>query len=49
VTDGEHQLADQVLRFVRQMPAPRTEKQWLAADLIERARRSLTKDKPFVR
>jgi hypothetical protein len=35
--DGEHQLADQVSRFVRQMPPARTEKQWLAADLIERA------------
>lgn len=49
VTDGEHQLADQVLRFVRQMPPPHTEKQWLAADLIERARESRTKDKPLVR
>lgn len=45
---GDHQLADRVSRFVRQMPPPRTEKQWLAADLIERAREARTKDKPLV-
>jgi len=47
---GMHQLADQVSKFVSQMPPPRTEKQWLAADLIERVReRRRAKDKPFVR
>jgi hypothetical protein len=47
--EGRHQLADQVSRFVSQMPPPRTDKQWLAADLIERAGRSREKGKPFVR
>ena len=47
--DGNHQLAEQVSRFVRQMPPPRTEKQWLAADVIERARELRTKDNPLVR
>jgi hypothetical protein len=49
VAEGRHQLADQVSRFVSQMPPPRSEKQWLAADLMERARRQREKDKPFVR
>lgn len=47
--DGDHPLARQVERFVRQMPPPRTEKQWLAADVIDRARKSRSKDKPCVR
>ncbi|MFC4309089.1 relaxase/mobilization nuclease domain-containing protein [Steroidobacter flavus] len=47
--EGNHQLADQVSRFVSQMPPPRTEKQWLAADLMERVRESRTKEKPLVR
>lgn len=37
--EGRHQLADQVSRFVGQMPPPRTDKQWLAADLMAHARR----------
>lgn len=49
VAEGRHQLADQVSRFVSQMPPPLTEKQWLASDLISRARRSRMKDKPLVR
>ncbi|WP_203170780.1 relaxase/mobilization nuclease domain-containing protein [Steroidobacter gossypii] len=49
LAEGKHQLADQVSRFVSQMPPPRTEKQWLAAELIERARPSRTRDDPFVR
>jgi hypothetical protein len=47
--EGRHQLADQVSKFVSQMSPPRSEKQWLAADLMERVRESRTKDKPFVR
>jgi len=43
VAEGRQQLADQVSRFVSQMSAPRSEKQWLAADLIERV--SLSKAK----
>lgn len=47
--DGEHQLADQVSRFVQQMPPPRAEKQWLAADVIERAREFRVRGKTFMR
>jgi hypothetical protein len=47
--EGRQQLADQVSRFVSQMPPPRTDKQWLAADLIERVRRPREKGKPLVR
>lgn len=36
--EGRHELADQVSRFLNQMPPPRTEKQWLASELMERAR-----------
>jgi hypothetical protein len=49
VADGKHQLADQVSRFVSQMSPPRSDKQWLAADLMERVHKSRTKDKPLVR
>lgn len=47
--EGRHQLADQVSRFVSQMGPPRSEKQWLAADRMERARELRAKDKPLVR
>ena len=47
--DGNHQLAEQVSRFVRQMPPPRTDKQWLAAEVIERAQRTRERDKLLVR
>jgi hypothetical protein len=49
IAEGRHQLADQVSKFVDQMPPPRTEKQQLAADLIDRARSPRTKEKPYVR
>lgn len=49
VAEGRHQLADQVSRFVSQMSPPRSEKQWLAADLMERVQRQRAKDKPLVR
>lgn len=49
LAEGRHQLAEQVSRFVSQMPPPLTEKQWLASDLIVRARRARTKDEPLVR
>ncbi|MBM0105879.1 relaxase/mobilization nuclease domain-containing protein [Steroidobacter sp. S1-65] len=47
--EGRHQLADRVSRFVDQMPPPRTDKQWLAADLIEQVREPSGRDKPLVR
>jgi len=50
VAEGRHQLSGQVSRFVSQMPPPRSEKQWLAGDLIERSRPPpRTKDKPLDR
>lgn len=48
IAEGRHQLADQVSKFISQMPPPRSEKQWLAAELIERARPPRTKA-PLVR
>lgn len=38
LAEGWHQLADQVSRFVRQISPPRTEKEWLASELLARAR-----------
>jgi hypothetical protein len=38
---GRHQLAEQGSTFVNQMPIPRTEKHWLAYELMERARQPL--------
>lgn len=47
--EGQHQLADAVWAFVAQMPRPRTEKAWLAHELIEHSRQPRSKDKPLVR
>jgi hypothetical protein len=47
--EGRHQLVEQVSRFVHQMPPPHTDKQFLAAELMERARQARAKDKSFVR
>lgn len=49
IVEGQHQLADAVGRFVNQMPPPRTEKAWLAHELIELTRQVRAKDKPLVR
>ncbi len=49
LAEGRHEIADQVSRFVSQMSPPRTEKQWLASELMERARPPRTKDTPHVR
>lgn len=49
VAEGRHQLADQVSRFISQMPPARTEKQWLASEVISRAGPRRTKDDPVVR
>lgn len=49
LVEGQHQLADAVGRFVNQMPPPRTEKAWLAHELIEHSRQVRSKDKPLVR
>lgn len=47
--EGQRQLADEVGRFVNQMPPPRTEKAWLAHELLELASQVRSKDKPLVR
>jgi hypothetical protein len=47
--EGQRQLADEVARFVTQMPPPRTENAWLAHELIDHARLVRSKDKPLVR
>ena len=46
--EGRLQLADEVRRFVNQMPPSRTDKAWLADQLIEHSRRVRSKDKPIV-
>jgi hypothetical protein len=47
--DGRRQLADDVARFVNEMPPPRTEKELLAHELMELARKTHAKDRPLVR
>jgi hypothetical protein len=47
--EGQHQLAGAVGRFINQMPPPRTEKAWLAQELIEHSRQVRSKDKTLVR
>lgn len=49
VVDGRHQLADAVRRFVNEMPPPRTEKAWLAQELIAHSRQVRSKVNPLVR
>lgn len=49
IVEGQHQLADAVGRFVGQMPPPRTDKAWVAHELIEHSRLVRSKDKPLVR
>lgn len=49
VADGRRQLADDVGRFVNQMPPPRTEKEWLASKLAELAHQARAKDNSMVR
>jgi Relaxase/Mobilisation nuclease domain len=49
LVEGQNQLADAVGRFVNRMPPPRTDKAWLAHDLIEHSRQVRSKDKPLVR
>jgi hypothetical protein len=49
LVDGRHQLADDVARFVNQMPPPRSDKEWLAQKLVESVAQSRAKDKPLVR
>lgn len=36
--DGREGLASEVARFVADMPPPRTEREWMAQTLTERAR-----------
>jgi HAMP domain-containing protein len=43
--DGQRELASEVRRFVKQMPAPLMEKQQLAADLVARSRAPSTRQR----
>lgn len=47
--EGRDQLADDVGRFVNQMPPPRTDKEWLALKLVESMRQSRSMEKSFAR
>ncbi|GFE84674.1 hypothetical protein GCM10011487_66740 [Steroidobacter agaridevorans] len=49
LVDGRYQLADDVVRFVNQMPPPRSEKEWLAQQLVESLSRSRSRDRSIVR
>jgi hypothetical protein len=49
LVEGRHQLANEVVRFLSQMPPPRTEKELLAHELTELARQQRAKDRPLVR
>ena len=48
-SEGRHELAHDVQRFIQQMPPARTEKEWLVAELLERARGSRLRAKSLVR
>lgn len=47
--DGEHDLASQVRRFVRQMPPSTTEREWIADRLLTHSHRSVTKPQSPIR
>lgn len=49
VSEGRHELADDVQRFIQQMQPARTEKEWLTADLLESARAVRSREAPLVR
>lgn len=49
LVEGRHQLADNVARFVNQMPPARTEKETLAHELMRLARQQHAKDRPLIR
>ena len=46
VRDGQPELAAQVQRFVAQMPAPLTEREWLAGKLIEHKHTARAREGP---
>jgi len=46
VIEGQIELAAQVRRFVDQMPPPRTEKERVAAGLVERVRANRVREEP---
>lgn len=46
ISDGQLELAAQVWRFVDQMPPPRTEKERVAAGLVERVRATRVREEP---
>lgn len=48
-SEGRHDLAHDVHRFIQQMQPARTEKEWLADELLERAREAHLRAKSIVR
>jgi hypothetical protein len=46
ISEGQLELAAQVRRFVDQMPPPRTEKERVAARLVERVRANRVREEP---
>jgi hypothetical protein len=49
LAEGRHQLADEIGRFVSQMPPARTDKESLAHELIELAKRARSEDRSLAR
>ena len=49
LAEGQHQFADQIGRFVSQMPPARTDKELLAHELVELARRARSEDRSLTR
>jgi hypothetical protein len=49
ILERQPELAAQVRRFLRDMPHPQTEKEWMASGLLGHIPRSLTKERPVAR
>jgi hypothetical protein len=49
VAEGQPELAAQVRRFAERMPPPRTQKEWIAATLLERSRDAIARDEHLTR
>lgn len=49
MNEGRHELARDVQRFIREMQPARTEKEWLAAELLSRAQDARQRDRSLVR
>ena len=47
--DVRHALANDVQRFIERMPAPKTEREWIAAELLNKAREQTYRESELVR